>query len=105
MIRSMTGFGQGRGTSAGETITVDLRSVNGKFCEVKAHLPRELLSLEPELVRKTKARVARGMLDVHVRREGDAGRALLPRADLVLAAAYVKALRDLKAELGLSGEQ
>jgi uncharacterized protein (TIGR00255 family) len=100
----MTGFGQGRGTSGGETLNVDLRSVNGKFCEVKTHLPRELAALEPELVRRIKARVARGMLDVHVRREGDAGRALLPRADVALAAAYVKALRELKSELHLAGE-
>jgi uncharacterized protein (TIGR00255 family) len=100
----MTGFGQGRGTSGGETLNVDVRSVNGKFCEVKTHLPRELASLEPELVRRIKARVARGMLDVHVRREGDSGRALLPRADVALAAAYVKALRELKSELHLAGE-
>ncbi len=104
MIRSMTGFGQGRGSSGGETLTVDLRSVNGKFCEVKTHLPRELAALESELVKKIKARVARGSVDVHLRREGDSGRALLPRADVQLAAAYVKALRELKSELGLSGE-
>lgn len=104
MIRSMTGFGQGRGSSGAETLSVDLRSVNGKFCEVKTHLPRELAALESELVKKIKARVARGSVDVHLRREGDSGRALLPRADVQLAAAYVKALRELKSELGLSGE-
>ena len=104
MIRSMTGFGQGRGQSGGETISVELRSVNGKFCDVKPHLPRELASLETELVRRIKARVARGVLDVHIRREADGGRGLLPRADLTLAAAYVKALRELKQELGLAGE-
>jgi uncharacterized protein (TIGR00255 family) len=100
----MTGFGQGRGSSGGETLSIDLRSVNGKFCEVKTHFPRELAALEPELVKKIKARVARGMFDVHLRREGDSGRALLPRADVALAGAYVKALRELKSELGLSGE-
>ena len=104
MIRSMTGFGQGRASSEGETLSIDLRSVNGKFCEVKTHLPRELAALESELVKKIKARVARGSVDVHLRREGDSGRALLPRADVQLAAAYVKALRELKSELGLSGE-
>ena len=104
MIRSMTGFGQGRGQSGAETVSVELRSVNGKFCDVKPHLPRELAPLEPELVRRIKARVARGVLDVHVRREADGGRGLLPRADLALAAAYVKALRELKEELGLAGE-
>jgi uncharacterized protein (TIGR00255 family) len=104
VIRSMTGFGQGRGHSGGETIAVDLRSVNGKFCEVKTHLPRELVPLEADLVKRIKARVARGMCDVHVRREGEGGRAVTPQADLPLAAAYVKALRELKAQLLLAGE-
>jgi uncharacterized protein (TIGR00255 family) len=104
VIRSMTGFGQGRGQAGAEVIAVELRSVNGKFCEVKPRLPRELFALESELVKTIKARVARGVLDVHVRREGEGGRTLLPRADLALAGAYVKALRELKSELGLSGE-
>jgi uncharacterized protein YicC (UPF0701 family) len=46
MIRSMTGFGAGRGGSAGETVEAEVRSVNHKFCEVKARLPREMASLE-----------------------------------------------------------
>ena len=105
MIRSMTGFGSGRGETPGETISVELRSVNGKFCDVKPHLPRDLLSLESELVRAVKARLSRGAVDVFVRREGrDSARAAVPRVDLPLAAAYAKALRGMTESLGLSGE-
>jgi uncharacterized protein (TIGR00255 family) len=100
----MTGFGRGRAQSEDEAIVVELRSVNGKFCDVKPHLPRELLSLEPELVKQVKARVQRGVVDVHVRREQSGGHAALPRPDLALAGAYVQALRQLKSELGLAGE-
>ena len=81
MIRSMTGYGAGRGQSAGEVITLELRSVNAKFCEVKARLPRELAALENELVRRLKARIQRGSVDVAVRREGsNGGRALHAKA-------------------------
>ena len=105
MIRSMTGFGSGRAQVQGETISVELRSVNGKFCDVKPHLPRELLSLESELARTVKARLARGVIDAFVRREGtETARAAVPRVDLPLAAAYAKALREMTASLGLSGE-
>ena len=105
MIRSMTGFGSGRGSAGGETLTVELRSVNGKFCEVKPHLPRELSALELELSKPIKARLSRGVIDVTVRREvAGAVRGLQPRANLPLAASYAKALRELKDELGLSGE-
>jgi uncharacterized protein (TIGR00255 family) len=100
----MTGFGAGRGEAGGEAVSVELRAVNSKFCEVKPRLPRELAPLEPELVKSIKGRVARGAIDVFVRRESSGGRAGSPRADLGLAAAYAKMLREMKDSLGLSGE-
>ncbi|HTN52839.1 MAG TPA: YicC/YloC family endoribonuclease, partial [Anaeromyxobacter sp.] len=60
MIRSMTGFGAGRGGAAGEELDVEVRSVNHKYCEVKARLPRELSALEHEVARAVKERIARG---------------------------------------------
>jgi uncharacterized protein (TIGR00255 family) len=100
----MTGFGAGRGEAGGEALTVELRAVNGKFCEVKPRLPRELAALEPELTKTIKSRVSRGMIDVFVRRETTPATHVAPTTDLALAAAYAKALRDLKDELGLAGE-
>jgi uncharacterized protein (TIGR00255 family) len=100
----MTGFGAGRGEAAGESLTVELRAVNGKFCEVKPRLPRELAALEPELLKVVKARVSRGVIEVFVRRESASARGMSPKVDLPLAAAYAKALRELKNELGLAGE-
>ena len=104
MIRSMTGFGAARGEVSGEAVSVELKSVNGKFCEVKPRLPRELASLETDLVKTIKSRLSRGVVEALVRREAQPGRALSPRIDLSLAAAYAKALRELKEELGLQGE-
>lgn len=104
MIRSMTGFGAGRGESQGEALGVELRSVNAKFCEVKARVPRELAALETELVKSIKSRLSRGSVDVFVRREGQGQRGALPRVDLALASAYAKAFRELKESLDLEGE-
>jgi uncharacterized protein (TIGR00255 family) len=100
----MTGFGAGRGESGGETVSVELRAVNAKFCEVKPRLPRELAPLEIETVKVIKARVHRGVVDAFVRRESGGARGSTPRADLALAAAYAKTLRELKDSLGLSGD-
>ena len=105
MIRSMTGFGAGRAQAGTETVAAELRSVNGKFCDVRAHLPRELAGLEQVVARIVKARVARGVVDVTVRREAEGSvRGVTPAVDLPLAAAYAKALRELQAELGLAGD-
>ena len=105
MIRSMTGFGAGRAEQGGEALAVEVRSVNGKFCEVRARLPRELSALEPTIAKAVKARIARGVVDVLVRREGAAALGgSAPEINLPLAAAYAKALRELQSELGLPGE-
>jgi uncharacterized protein (TIGR00255 family) len=101
----MTGFGAARGEAGSESLTVELRSVNAKFCEVKARFPRELNSLEAELVKAVKARIQRGSIDAFIRREnGSAAHGLSPQIDFTLATAYVRSLRALRDALGLAGE-
>jgi uncharacterized protein (TIGR00255 family) len=104
LIRSMTGFGAARGEAGAESLSIELRSVNAKFCEVKARFPRELSSLEPELMRAIKARIQRGSIDAFVRRENTSSHGLAPQIDFALAAAYVRSLRSLRDGLGLAGE-
>jgi uncharacterized protein (TIGR00255 family) len=102
MIRSMTGFGAGHGTSGGEALDVEVRSVNHKFCEVKVRLPRELAALELDAAKLVRERLARGGVDVSARRAGASG-GLVPRVDLDLAQAYARAFEELRARLGLAG--
>ncbi|MFL5248901.1 MAG: YicC/YloC family endoribonuclease [Myxococcales bacterium] len=104
MIRSMTGFGAGRGEQGGEAVAVEVRAVNGKFCEVRARLPRELSALEPALGKVVKARITRGAVDVTVRHESASLTGSVPAINLPLATAYAKALREMQVALGLGGE-
>lgn len=101
MIRSMTGFGAGRASRAGEEIDVEVRSVNHKFCEVKVRLPRELAALEVEIGRTVKERLARGGVEVAVRRNAARG-GVTPRVDLALAEEYARAFEAIRARLGLA---
>ncbi len=103
MIRSMTGFGTGRGASGGEELDIEIRSVNHKFCEVKVRAPRELSALEWEATRSVKERLARGGVEVTFRRPGAAA-GLVPRVDVALAESYARAFREIQARLGLPGE-
>ena len=102
MIRSMTGFGAGHGASGGEELDVEVRSVNHKFCEVKVRAPRELAALELDAAKAVKERLARGGVEVSLRRPGPAG-GLAPRIDVALAESYARAFADIAARLGLSG--
>ena len=103
MIRSMTGFGAGRGASGAEELDVEVRSVNHKFCEVKVRAPRELAALEIEAGKIVKERLARGGVEVAIRRPGGSS-GLAPRIDVALAESYARAFREVQARLGLPGE-
>jgi uncharacterized protein (TIGR00255 family) len=104
MLRSMTGFGSGQATKAGESLAVEIRSVNHKFCEVKVRLPRELGGLEALVQRVVKERVARGTVEVTVRRAARTGTGLVPQADVGLAKEYRRAFSELAAALGVADE-
>lgn len=64
MIRSMTGFGRGVVQSEGRTITVELKSVNSRFLEIHARLPRECAELELLAKAKIKSILLRGRVDL-----------------------------------------
>ncbi len=64
----MTGFGSGTATAADGTIaTVDISSVNSKKqVDMRISLPKELLSLDPEIRNLIQGRLVRGTLSIQV---------------------------------------
>ncbi|HZA14612.1 MAG TPA: YicC/YloC family endoribonuclease [Myxococcaceae bacterium] len=99
----MTGFGVGRATVGAEEISVELRSVNHKYCEVKPRLPRELAPFEPALVKAVKEKVVRGAVDLVARRERAASSSIsVPVVDTALAREYHRAFRELGHAVGSS---
>jgi len=100
----MTGFGAGQARIESEELAVEVRSWNHKFCEVKVRLPRELGSLEAGIVKAVKNRIARGSVEVFVKRQGADQAMGAPTVDLSLAREYFAALTSLASELRLSGE-
>jgi uncharacterized protein (TIGR00255 family) len=104
MLKSMTGFGVGRATQGGEEISIELKSLNHKFCEVKVRLPRELSALEPVLAKRVKDRLARGAVEVTVKRQVPTGASTAPVVDTALAKEYRRAFAELAAATGVSDE-
>jgi uncharacterized protein (TIGR00255 family) len=101
MLSSMTGFGVGRAVSGDEELLVELKSLNHKFCEVKVRLPRELSSLEASVIKRIKDRLARGSVDVFVRRTTVGRSASVPQVDAALAREYARALSEVARAAGL----
>ena len=69
MIHSMTGFGLGETEVNGTSSTVELRSVNNRFCEVSVRLPRSLSEYESEVQARIKKNFTRGRITAHIQVE------------------------------------
>jgi uncharacterized protein (TIGR00255 family) len=105
VIASMTGYGRGEARGLRLAVAVEARSLNHRFLEINARLPRGLAAQEPDVRRIVQGRVVRGRVDVTatVRRVAAAGGVV--RTDAALGAEYARAARALAETTGLSGEQ
>ncbi|MFB3819159.1 MAG: YicC/YloC family endoribonuclease [Candidatus Methylomirabilales bacterium] len=99
----MTGFGRAESAGRPWGFTVEVQSVNHRFLEVRARLPRRWSGLEPRVQQAVQQRFARGHFEVKLEERSQEGSRAL-RVDLDLARQYVEALRTLQHSLGLPGE-
>ena len=93
----MTGFGVGDAALAGGRVVAEIRSVNHRFLDVRARLPRELSDLTLFAEQAARERLRRGRFELNVRTEGSgiAASAL----DKPRARAAWRALIELRDEL------
>jgi uncharacterized protein (TIGR00255 family) len=96
-IRSMTGHGRGAAEGGGHRVTVELRSVNHRFLEVKLRSAALDARAEDAVTQAIRKRAERGAFTVTIRDEG--GRGAL-RVDLAAARAAHAAIDEVRRELG-----
>lgn len=101
----MTGYGSSTATVGAESIAVEVKSVNHRFCEVKVRLPRELAADEIPLAKLVKSRVVRGAVDLTVRRGAQDGGVTTPIADVALAKALHAAYSEVARALDVRGDK
>lgn len=101
MLKSMTGYGRNEEVIDGRSIVFEIKSVNHKFFECNARLPRGYLFLEDRLKAYVQSRISRGKVDLFLQVETleETGAEVL--VNHALAGAYVRALRELKENYGL----
>lgn len=101
MIASMTGFGRGEAELNDYTATVELRSVNSRFCEVSTRLPKILVERDADIQKMIKAVFARGRINVQVNVEFPGGSSTNLVVDETIAADYVSLLESLRRKTGV----
>lgn len=102
MAFSMTGYGRGEWISDDRRVTVEIKSINNRFCDIQVRQSRVLAPLETRTREWITRRLARGKIDVSISFEDNSENAYNVHCDLGLAKAYASALRQISEAIGSS---
>ncbi|MCL2698414.1 MAG: YicC family protein [Oscillospiraceae bacterium] len=102
MIRSMTGFGRAREIVDGRDILVEIRSVNHRYFEFTAKLPRSYIYLEDKIKQLVQARTGRGKIEISLSIYNVSGKETQITVNQPVVENYITALRGIKEDLNLA---
>ena len=92
MIKSMTGFGRGESVSEDCKVTVEIKAVNHRYCDLNMKLPRKLNYLEADIRNFLKQSIQRGKVDVFINYEDLSAKDVNVRLNEELGREYYAAL-------------
>ncbi|MBE6799920.1 MAG: YicC family protein [Ruminococcaceae bacterium] len=95
MIRSMTGFGRAQVSVEGYNITVEIRSVNNRYFDFYAKMPRTFSFLEEKVKTLLSTEISRGKVECSLQIETTADESVIVSINEPLAVGYVKAVEEL----------
>lgn len=104
MIKSMTGYGKSEQTIDSLNVTVEIKSVNHRYFEFSARVPREYGFLEEKLKKYCNSLITRGKVECYVSVEDLEEREMEVNVNETLAAGYVKALKEFSERFGLKDD-
>ncbi len=104
MIKSMTGYGRAESVIDGMSISVEIKSVNHRYFEFSARVPRAYGFLEEKMKAFTNSLVARGKIECYVSVENfeEADTEIIVNHSL--AEGYLKAVREISDRLSVDGD-
>ena len=99
----MTGFGKSDVEADETRVSVEVRTVNGRYGDVSIHLPRNLSELESKIRDLVLSTISRGRVDVSISLQREGISQGIPILNEAVVEAYVSELGKLS-DLGLAGE-
>lgn len=104
MIRSMTGFGRGRSQADGREFLVEIKTVNHRYCDIYAKMPRQISFLEDKVREAVGKSVSRGKVDVFISYDDFSEDSKNVLIDEGLAGTYIKSVEHLRDKYGLKDD-
>ncbi len=96
LLASMTGFGRVHKHFGDYSITVEMKSVNHRFCEINVRLPRQMMILEETIKKRINNHINRGRVEVFINIEGNKLISKTLKVDWKLLDEYYQALLSSK---------
>lgn len=101
MVKSMTGFGRSEHTDEKRVVTVEIKSVNHRYCDVSVRMPRRYSFAEEKIKSTVKQVIRRGKVEVSITVENTAADDVNIKLNTEIAKKYADSLNELKSVLGL----
>lgn len=104
MASSMTGFGRAEKLYDTRRYTVELKSVNSRFCDINIRMPRLFNFADSKIRKKITDRLVRGKIDIFINFDDSESAATEVAVNEGLASAYAAALARISAVTGADNE-
>ncbi len=101
MIRSMTGFGSSEYSGNGTNISIEVRSVNGRFFDLRTKMPKSFLCHEGELRKIAQSYIERGRVTISISLDITGARAEEMSVDYDLADRYISLAGEMSSRYGI----
>ena len=99
---SMTAFGRGEQAAGNIGWTVEIKSVNHRFCDIRLKIPRQYAVLEEKIKKEIIPFYSRGHIEVLATPAPNLAEAKTLTVNLPLARQYYSCLCEIKNDLGLA---
>ena len=104
MVKSMTAYGRAVGSTPSKNITVEIKSVNGRYFDPQIKISRSFSYLEEKVRSYIQSHISRGKVDVWIGIELTENTCSGVMLDKTYAQAYINALCELRDEFSLKDD-
>ena len=104
MLKSMTGFGRSEIANERQKITVEMKAVNHRYCDINVKMPKKLSIFEAAIRNLLKKYIQRGKVDVFITYEDYTENNMVLKYNEELAAEYVRVLQQMSDQFGIEND-
>lgn len=104
MLKSMTGFGRNEIVTVERKLTVELKAVNHRYCDISVKMPKKLGFFEAGIRNLLKQYIGRGKVDVFISYEEYTENTACVKYNPDIAAEYMKSLAQMAEDFNLEND-